>query len=236
MHGVDERRLGVLQQCPDIAPPDLWYVPRQEPFQRELLDVLGIDRDRCIDSTQMRYVHAECLVVPSPPAMTVVNPPWAVAYLRERLLAEPIDRIPGRAIYVNRGGGPNNRQVTNEEELIGHLHTRGFHVIEPEKLTVPEKVRAFAEASVIVGAHSAGLVNLAFASPGAAVIELFPAGGTNTCYWKLAQAVPGLEYRYVCGRGDPRRISLSEFLVSDITADLDVLGTVLDELGFPRRG
>lgn len=223
-------RLGVLEQCPEIAPPELWHAPIRESFQRELLELVGISPDRCVDSTQMRHVQAECLVVPSPPAMTVINPPWAVAYLRKRLLTTPIDRVPGRALYVNRGGGANNRQVTNEGELIDYLVGRGFRVIEPEKMSVVEKIWAFAEASVIVGAHSVGLVNLAFASPGAAVIELFPAGGTNTCYWKLASAVPGLEYRYVCGRGDPGRLSLSEFLVSDIVADLDAVGAVLDEL------
>jgi Glycosyltransferase 61 len=225
-------RLGVFEQCPEISPPDLWYVPVRENFQRELLTLLGIDLDRCIDSTQIRHVHAECLVVPTPPAMTVINPPWAVAYLRRRLLPTPIERIDGRGIYVSRGGGSNNRQVTNEGELIELLGARGFRVIEPERMTVVEKIEAFAQASVIVGAHSAGLVNLAFASAGAAVVELFPSGGTNTCYWKLADAVPGLEYRYVCGKGDPAPISLSEFLVSDIVADLDSINTVLDDLGF----
>jgi hypothetical protein len=228
-------RLGVLEQCGEIAPPDLWYAPTGENFQRELLGMLGIDPGQCVDSTQMRHVQAECLVVPSPPAMTVINPPWAVAYLRARLLPDPIERVPGRAIYVNRGGGPNNRQVTNEADLIEYLCARGFQVIEPEKLTVAEKIQAFAAASVIVGAHSAGLVNLAFASPGAAVVELFPAGGINTCYWKLASTVPGLEYRYVCGKGDQRPLTLSEFLVRDIEADLPAIGAMVDELVLDGR-
>jgi hypothetical protein len=226
-------RIGVFEQCPDVALPDRWYVPTGEDFQRELLGLLGIDLDLCINSTEVRHVHAECLVVPSPPAMTVINPPWAVDFLRRRLLTNSMQRIEGRAIYLRRGAGPNNRQVVNENELIDYLRVRGFQIIEqPEKMAVTEKIRAFAEASVIVGAHSAGLVHLAFASPGAAVIELFPAGGTNRCYWQIANAVPGLEYRYVCGKGDQRPISLSEFLVRDIIADLDAIGAMLDDLGF----
>jgi hypothetical protein len=225
-------RLGLFEQCPEIAPPELWYAPAGEEFQRELLGLLGIGPDQYVDSSRVRHVQAECLVVPSPPAMTVINPPWAVSFLRRRLLATPIERVEGRAIYVNRGGGPNNRQVTNEGELIDYLSARGFQVIVPEKMSATEKIRAFAEASVIVGAHSAGLVNLAFASPGAAVVELFPAGGTNTCYWKLASGVPGLEYRYVCGSGDPTPLSLSEFLTRDIVADLKAIGAMLDDLGF----
>jgi hypothetical protein len=228
-------RLALFEQCPEIAAPDLWYAPAGEDFQRDLLGLLGIGPDQIVDSSRVRHVHAECLVVPSPPAMTVINPPWAVDFLRRRLLSTPIDRIEGRAIYVNRGGGPNNRQVTNEGELIEYLGARGFQVIVPEKMTAVEKIRAFAEASVIVGAHSAGLVNLAFASPGAAVVELFPAGGINSCYWKLASGVPGLEYRYVCGTGDPTPLSLSEFLTRDIVADLNAIGAMLDDLGFRSR-
>jgi capsular polysaccharide biosynthesis protein len=187
----------------------------------------------CVDSSQTRHVVAETLVVPSPPAMTVINPPWAVEFLRRRLLPTPIARVKGRGIYVKRGGGINNRRVDNEDELMTYLTGRGFEVMAPEQLHAPEKIEAFAQASMIVGAHSAGLVNLVFCSEGAAVVELFPAGGVNTCYWKLAQDVPGLEYRYVLGRGDPKPVSLSEFLVSDIDADIDAIGRTLDDLGWP---
>jgi capsular polysaccharide biosynthesis protein len=87
---------------------------------------------------------------------------------------------------------------------------------------------------MIVGAHSAGLVNLTFTGPGAAVVELFPSGGVNTCYWKLAESVPGLEYRYVLGTGKPESVSLSEFLVSDIQADIPAIGRTLDDLGWTK--
>jgi capsular polysaccharide biosynthesis protein len=226
-------RLGVLEQCPDVAPPDLWYAPMGEEFQRELLTMMGLDLAQVIDSSKTRHVVAETLVVPSPPAMTVINPPWSVEYLRAKLLPTPIGRVDGKAIYVKRGGGMNNRRVDNEEALMDYLTGRGFEVMQPEKLHAGEKIEAFAQASLIVGAHSAGLVNLLFASPGAAVVELFPSGGINTCYWKLAQAVPGLDYRYVLGEGDPESVSLSEFLVSDIQADIPAIGRMLDDLGWP---
>ena len=226
-------RLGVVEQCPDLAPPDLWYAPMGEEFQRELLEMMGLDLSTCIDSSQTRHVVAETLVVPSPPAMTVINPPWAVEFLRRRLLPTPIPRVKGRGIYVKRGGGINNRRVDNEDDLMTYLTGRGFEVMQPEQLHAPEKIEAFAQASMIVGAHSAGLVNLVFCGEGAAVVELFPSGGINACYWKLAQDVPGLEYRYVLGRGDPKPVSLSEFLVSDIDADIDTIGRTLDELGWP---
>lgn len=226
-------RIGVIEQAAGVSPPDLWYAPTGEGFQGELLAMMGIDPARCVDSTRMRHVVAECLVVPSPPAMTVINPPWAVAFLRQRLLPAGIERIEGRGIYVRRGGGANNRKVVNEDELVDYLTGRGFEVLAPEKLHAADQIEAFAQASVVVGAHGAGLVTTAFAGPGATLVELFPSGGVNTCYWKLAQAVPGVEYRYVLGRGDPTPMSLSELLVSDIDADIGAIGRTLDDIGWP---
>lgn len=225
-------RLGVLEQCPDVAPPDLWYAPLSTAFQRELLEMMHIDHDRIVDSAATRHVVAETLVVPGPPAMTIINPPWVVEFLRRKLLPPGIERIDGRGIYVTRGAAMNNRRVDNEAELMDYLSGRGFDMVDPGKLSAGEQIATFAQASVIVGAHSAGLVNLTFAAPGAAVVELFPSGGVNTCYWKLAESVPGLEYRYVLGAGNPEPRSHSELLVSDIQADLPAIARTLDDLGW----
>ncbi len=226
-------RLGVLEQCPDVAPPDLFYAPFGFKFQEELLAMMGIDRSMCIDSSKVPHVVAETLVVPTPAAMTVINPPWVVEFLRRKLLPASIDRVKGKGIYISRGSAINNRRVDNEDELKNYLTGRGFEILQPEDLSEATKIEAFAQASLIVGAHSAGLVNIAYASPGAALVELFPSGGVNLCYWKLAQSVPGLEYRYVLGKGDPTPVSLGEFLVSDIDADIDAIGRTLDDLGWP---
>jgi hypothetical protein len=225
-------RLRVLEQCPEIAPPDLWYAPKATAFQRELFEMMGVDLDRVLDSNEHRHVVAETLVVPSPPAMTIITPPWATEFLRRKLLPTKIGRIEGRAVYVTRGGAMNNRRVDNEAELMDYLAGRGFDMVNPGELSVLEQIETFAQASMIVGAHSAGLVNLTFASPGAAVVELFPAGGVNSCYWKLAESVPGLEYRYVLGTGGPEPVSQSELLVRDIQADLPAIGRTLDDLGW----
>jgi len=225
-------RVGVLEQCPDMAPPDLWYAPKSTQFQRELLEMMGIDLEQVIDSSETRHVVAETLIVPTPPSMTIINPPWVIDFLRRRLMPPKIRRIDGRAIYVTRGGAMNNRRVENEPDLMDYLSSRGFDLVDPGKLSTLEQIETFAQASMIVGAHSAGLVNLTFAAPGAAVVELFPSGGVNTCYWKLAESVPGLEYRYVLGVGEVERASHSELLVSDIQADIPAIGCTLDDLGW----
>ena len=106
----------------------------------------------------------------------------------------------------------------------------GFEVIDPGALSPAEQVRAFAEAECIVGPHGAGLTNLAFAAPGAAVVELFARDYVNECFWALASTVEGLRYRYLVGDGTPVRSRRNRGVASDITVDPARSCGSLDEL------
>jgi capsular polysaccharide biosynthesis protein len=224
-------RLGVMEQCPQIAPPDRWYVPAQASFQRELLAMVGIGPAQLVDAAQVGHVRAECLVVPGVPSATVLNPRWVTDFLRQRLL-RPEDVVgPRRPIYLSRGNQLNNRRVANEAQVLELLTERGFTAIDPGAMSVREQIRACANASVIVGAHGAGLANIMFARPGTAVVELFPAGDVlPDCYWTLSRTVPGVEYRYLAGVGGSTRRDYNRALVSDIEVDLAALTKILNEL------
>ena len=223
-------RVGVLEQAPDVAPPERWYVPAQSRFQLELLDLFGIGPERRVDAAEHPHVRAECLVVPGPPAMTEKNPPWAVEFLRGRLLPHIDTSGPRRSIYITRGPSANNRAIVNEPAVAELLAARGFESVDPGTLPVAEQIRAFATAEIIVAPHGAALANLIFASAGAAVVELFPAGCLLPDYWRLASSVPGLRYRYVSAWGGPRRPTRASTIVRDIEVDLDALAATLDEL------
>lgn len=223
-------RVGVLDQAPQIAPPDRWYVPMHTGFHRELLDLFGIAADRRIDATTHPHVRAECLVVPGPPAMTEKNPPWAIAYLRDRLLPAVDTSGPRHNIYVTRGPSANNRSIVNEAEVLGVLARYDFEPVDPGVLSVVDQIRAFATARVIVAPHGAALANLIFASPGAAVVELFPAGCLLPDFWRLASGVPGLTYRYVTAIGNGRRPTRASTIVRDIHVDIAALAQTLERL------
>lgn len=224
-------RLNVLEQCPDVELPDRWYVPANLPFQRQLLDLMGIVAEQRIDSSQVPHVSADCLVVPGLPGTNVQNPAWVVKFLRERLIRGPLERIPGRNLLITRGSGRYNRSVRNEDEVLAALSDRGFERIDPGEMTVADQIRAFAEADVIVSPHGSALANIVFASPGACLIELFPRGHLVPDYWKLVCGVPGVEYRYLAGVGATKRCSRSRMLVSDIVVDIDMLQKTLSGIG-----
>jgi hypothetical protein len=224
-------RLAILEACADAPTVERWYAPASHGFQRELLELAGIAAERVIDSDARPHVRAERLVVPSLPDPDLKTPPWAVQFLRERLMRDaPSARRPLRRIYVTRGEVRNSRIVRNEAEVIGLLHRHGFELVDPGRMTVREQIAMFAAAELIVAPHGGALGNLAFVNAGAGLIELFAPDYVQGCYWKLIAAVPGTRYRYLIGRGERPRNGAMWGVASDIDVDLGALSQLLDEL------
>lgn len=223
-------RLAILEGID--APVQRLYVPASLPFQRQLLELLGIPAERVIDADRVRHLQAETLVVPGLPDADLKTPPWVVSFLRERLLEPAFERVPGTRLYLTRGSRRGNRIVTNEAEVVRALAPLGFTVIDPGALPVAEQIATFAGAEWIVAPHGAALTNLAFATPGAAVVELFAPDYVQGCYWKISECVPGLSYRYLVGAGRPRPHNRMDGVDSDITVDVGALHALLE--GLPR--
>jgi hypothetical protein len=224
-------KLGVLEQAPEIAMPERWYASvTGPPFQRQLLELAGVPLDAVVDAVEHPHVSADVLVVPAPPAMSETNPPWAVQWLRDRLLPRVDLSGPRQRIYVTRGPSANNRTVLNDDEVTALLESRGFVLVDPGQMTVADQIRTFATAEVIVATHGAALANLTFASPEATVIELFPVGCLLPDYWRLVSGIPGLRYRYLTAPGKAPRRGRAAAIVRDIQVDVPALRRMLDEL------
>lgn len=228
-------RTEVLAQA-GVEPPERWYVPRATRFQKELLELWGIGEDQVVDSAQVRHVRAQSLVVPGLASTIERNPPWVSRLLRSRLVPAGVTRIPGNHLLLTRGPGRNNRSVTNEAEVVAMLEPWGFTSFDPGSVSVAEQIRRFAEADVIVAPHGASLANIAFCSPGSALVELFPSGSMVADFWKMADGIEGLEYRYLSGIGKPVGTTRSEFVVADITVDLPALEAIVSDLLAARSG
>jgi hypothetical protein len=218
-----------LFETPGVPAPDAWYVPLRSGWQREVFELLGfLPRDGVIDADAVPHVRAERLLVPGLPDVDIRTPPWAVGFVRERLRPADLECVSGRRLYVTRGRLRHNRIVTNEDEVVEMLAGRGFEVVDPGQIeSVAEEIRIFGEAEVILGPHGAGLSNLLWASPGATVIEFFDPDYLNVSYWKLADSIPGVSYRYLLGTG---RARTGTAVMSDITLDVGALERALDAL------
>lgn len=95
-------------------------------------------------------------------------------------------------VYISRAKA-GHRRVENEGELVQELTKLGFTVVDPGAQPFQAQVATFWNAEVVVGAHGAGLTNLAFAPNCRLAFELLSSGFRD-----------GSTYAHICRH---RRIS-----------------------------
>ncbi|GAA4246844.1 DUF563 domain-containing protein [Azospirillum formosense] len=166
------------------------------------LSMLGVDlaRTRVADDTPWRF--ADLLLVDGLSEHGGFMSP---------LVLDGIDAVargvaPARAdrLFVTRRA-TGIRRIVDEDALIAHAQARGYRLIEPDGLPLPEQIALFKGASRIVGVMGAAMTNIAFAPPGARVINLTPAGMPDTFFWFIA-TLRGLDYTEIrCAQSGPVR-------------------------------
>jgi capsular polysaccharide biosynthesis protein len=117
-------------------------------------------------------------------------------WLRDRLYANGEGRGE-RRLFISRADA-SCRRIVNEEATMELLAEHGFERLECGRMTIREQAAAFAEASIVVGPHGAGLTNLLFTPPGATTIELFASPA----------AIEVSNYRVLCARLGHRYVRL----------------------------
>jgi capsular polysaccharide biosynthesis protein len=110
---------------------------------------------------------------------------------------------PWRRLFVSRADS-TARVLVNEVELAAQAASAGFETVVLSELSVAEQVRRFAEASHVIAPHGAGLANLLFCRPGAAVCELHMDLHLHWAFRRLA-ALRGLRYGCLVGAHDQPR-------------------------------
>ena len=207
---------------------DHFLVGEFTPFQKETLELLGIDPARRPLCTTSSHFRCETLLLPALPGMIGHPPPWAGEFLREMILgpseyaAGASDARTGKRIYISRAGA-RFRRVLNDDEVIATLQGEGFTVVKLETLNVAAQARLFAEAEVVVSPHGAGLTNILFCQPGAVVVEIFSPRCVIPAYYGMSSR-GHLRYGYLLGRPqsvNPKGHYFS--MIEDISVDCQAL-------------
>jgi capsular polysaccharide biosynthesis protein len=202
-------------------------VPGQTRFQKESLELLGLDSHRLITDANL-HLEAAALAIPSLPAVSGNQPRWACDFLRKSFLKHlPRDVPARRRIYVSRQKG-GTRHLVNEPDLLPMLEKRGFERVFLEERPFLEQVRLFNEAEIVVSTHGSGLANLVFCRPGTAVVELFSPNYMNVMYWALSDRV-GLTYYFLKGEGDVSR-ERGRRVHEDLLIDVLKVAKLLDQV------
>jgi hypothetical protein len=221
-----------FDQYPLVLPP-------LESYQRELLEVLGIDPDRQVVTVDMgEWCHVDECIFPTahfpfgaPGLEDPSGQPSAavLSRLRERLmsrlgLSTTADAGMPRSIYISRAKA-SRRKFTAETEasVTAVLDSAGFEKVCLEDLTWPAQVRLMAGAKLIAGLHGAGLTNILF-SNARALLEFHNPLEARPYFAVMARELD-FDYTYVMGSLNGRSRKFD-----NITIDLGAVEKIAKEL------
>jgi capsular polysaccharide biosynthesis protein len=107
-----------------------------------------------------------------------------------------------RKIYLSRRDNAK-RKFLSETQLETILSSRGFDIVQPEKLSVRDQLALFSETAVVVGCTGAAFANVLFCPPEAVVVEIQPR--TMHEQWvRNICVMMGLRWApYYCDSGEP---------------------------------
>jgi capsular polysaccharide biosynthesis protein len=164
-----------------------------------LFERFDIPRAKRVWATSQTALRAERLFVPSLPALARAYPPWLARFLR-RVAGVEHGGPSSRRLYVSRRG--YGRHAVSERDVEALLAAHGFEIYDASDIrSQPEDLD---QAEMVVGAHGAGLANIAFCRPGTRVVEIVPSDNAYPYYFSLAVAA-GLDYGYIAARSIEER-------------------------------
>lgn len=146
---------------------DLIYVDHRQPWQREVLEMVGLTSLLCTSTAPI--IQADTLLVPSYPAFRTPLQRWVKEFFRSRF---PTKAPPSRRLYISRADA-KWRKVLNENELVGKLTPLGVEPVVLGGMKMKDQIALFQQAELIVAPHGAGLANLAFCQPATKVVEIY---------------------------------------------------------------
>jgi len=190
------------------------------PYSLESLAPYNLGKVVVLGVNERAYCRNVSLI--SPVAPTGNFRPQVMQAMRQRFSIYFKTGKAFRKIFISRTNAPR-RKIDNEVDLLTMLKKHGFELVVLEQLTFGDQVKMLAEASVMIGLHGAGLVNMNWMTKGSKVLELrFRADNHNNCYYAQASAL-GLHYHYLLvDKTDP---------ASDVhNADASVDPQALDQL------
>jgi hypothetical protein len=210
-------RLALLPEFPPdtriLVPP---LAPR--PWWAWFLREMGLEK-RCIETTSTA-VRIENYYFAAPSSMTGCWNPFAVDFIRKTFLAKGTSAggMPKRFYIVREGF---TRAVENDQEVRNFFVKRGWALVAPEKLSIPQQIELFSQAEAVVALHGSALGNLLWCSPGCTVIELNPDNFLAGPF-EIVARILNLHHDFMICTGDHR---------SHITVDLSILDQKLAKAG-----
>jgi capsular polysaccharide biosynthesis protein len=189
------------------------FLPPLESFQRQLLEVLGVNPDRQVITVDMgEWCHVGECVFPTanfPFGTPELEDPSGqpdralLMRIRERLIERlaftpTFEANTPKRLYVSRAKASKRKfTVQTEGAITSVLESCGFTKVCLEDLTWPAQVQLIAGADFIAGMHGAGLTNILF-SNAKALLEFHNPMETRPYFAVMARELD-INYAYIIG-------------------------------------
>ena len=217
----------VLGELPDDV---LFITPELQDYQRETLQMLGIEPNRLVTAQPSKVWELEQLLFSPPIAFSSHHLPESLFWLRSVFL-KACQISPGGAgkrLFISREKA-RYRHLLNQKEILAVSKDFGFETVIAEDLSFRAQVALFSDAEIIVAQHGAGLSNMLFAHPNSIIIEMFGDNAIDYAYWTLSDAL-GYTYYYLVGENidDGRRDVRRWAFYQDMIVPSEKLAIVLE--------
>lgn len=182
--------LDLLDKDPDLK---ILLSPPRQPFMDEIFKILQIPMDSVVYCDNSTIYHVDELIFPRPSYMGY--PSIQEIQTIRKLLLDPVlqkekQQQENLIIIIERLG--SSRHVKNTQEIVKYVKKRyaDFKIVVFDgNLTVPEQIKLFNRAKLIIGPHGAGFTNIIFSNPNATCIEFVPEYFLSILYWHISQAM-----------------------------------------------
>ena len=146
------------------------------PSFREYLQILEVPENRIIEHDPKNVVYQlDRAIVPSIRNNQAFIDGESLSLFERMRNKFGERREAGKRVYVSRLSRSNlgsPRTMQNEAELIERLKGMAFQIVNPETLSVPEQIRVFSFASMVVGPSGSGMFNVVFCHPETKIIDI----------------------------------------------------------------
>jgi hypothetical protein len=218
------KKTGIFDQIDYFLVPNYVYK-----YQKEYLDYFGIPASKVINGELEKHLQAEKLYVASYVRVDDHHPKWTLDFLYNSLIKSSEKSRRDKRIYIARGDAAVNRKVINEAVVIEMLKKYNFEIHYLSDLSVVDQAKLFNAATVVVGAHGAGLSNLAFCEPGTKVLEFFPDQYVRHLFYDVCNK-RGVQYDYLLCSSEGTATNSSDGQKISLIADVKTIEAKIKSL------
>ncbi len=175
---------------------DYFYFSKLNSFQLEILKLIGINKNKFIDTEKNKHCFSKKIIFTSHPnyfkgtfsEAQSSMPKWIIRYLRKKFLKfVKKNKKTYQKIYIDRSDSIfNHCKLINNNEIANVLKSKGFKILKLSELSFLNQITIFNNAKFIIGPHGAGFANLIFCKKNTKVLEIRPHNHPGKGYQRIS--------------------------------------------------